>query len=212
MRGAPAGAQLQPQDPARGEAEAVVRRLTVDEKRAPLAERRVVGHSRAVAAALLADDEEKTDTIARTSKAIGGRDLRREDPFRVAGAAPVQAVAFDPARKERGDAIEVRREGDRRRLICCATWAIGTARAVRCGIGDDVEARVVDPLLDDRPAPAAQIVGQPASRCPFTSGGRVDVDERSRQADDVDVVRCHATGRITTSNAEHAAVIGRGRS
>ena len=51
---------------------------------------------------------------------------------------------------------------------------------------------------------AAQVIGQPSSGRAFTSGRGVDVDERARQGDDVDGVRCHAAILITTLNAEPA--------
>ena len=96
MRGAPAGAQPEAQDAARRETQPVVRRLAVDQK--PAAATRLVGRARAVAAALLADDEHEPDArFALAPEAIGGRHLRRENPFRIAGAAPIEAIALDTA-------------------------------------------------------------------------------------------------------------------
>ena len=72
------------------------------------------------------------------------------------------------------------------------------------GCGDDVEPRGVHRLLDDREAPPAQITRQPRARLAFAAGGGVDIDERPRQRDDVDLVHCHAAIRPTTLNAELA--------
>ena len=77
---------------------------------------RLVRDSRAVAAALLADDEQQADArLAVAPQPLGRRDLRGENALRVARAAAVQPIALDAARKERRHAVEVRREDDRRR-------------------------------------------------------------------------------------------------
>ena len=119
VRRAPARAQLEAQDAARREAEPVVGRLAVDQEPAA-AGRRLVRRARAVAAALLADDEQQADArFAVAPQPIGRRHLRRENALRVARAAPVQAIAFDAARKERRHAVEVRREDDQLRRGAC---------------------------------------------------------------------------------------------
>ena len=79
--------------------------------RLPWPSARVVGRARAVAAALLADDEQQADArFAVAPQPIGRRHLRRQNPLRVARAAAVQPIALDAARKERRHAIEVGRE------------------------------------------------------------------------------------------------------
>ena len=59
MRGTTARAQLEPENAARRQAEAVVGRLAVDQEAA--AGRDVVRDARAVAAAFFADDEDESD-------------------------------------------------------------------------------------------------------------------------------------------------------
>ena len=55
-----------------------------------------VGRDRAVAAALLADDEQQPDApLAGRPQPLGRRDLRREDALGVAGAASDQAAILD---------------------------------------------------------------------------------------------------------------------
>src|SRR5205823_4907009 len=134
------------------------------------------------AAALFADDEQESRArLAFGAEAFDRRDLRGEDPFRVAGAAAVEPVAFDPARKKRRHAIEVRRQHH-----------VG-----RRGRGEDVEARVVHRLGDDRVAEAAQKAGQPAAGLALAAGRRIDVDERAR-----DGYRIHASSSVRVSVLE----------
>ena len=83
-----------------------------------------------------------------------------------------------------------------------AGWPAGPAPSPR--MRDDVEALGVHALFRDRPPEPAQVIGQPSSGRAFMSGRRVDVDERARQGDDVDGVRCHAAILSTTLNAEPA--------
>ena len=186
MRRAPRGAQLQPQDAARREPQPIVGRLAVDEIAALLLGRRSVGDARAVAAPLLADDEDEGDArFPVAPQTSGRRDLGGQDALGVACAAAVEAIAVDAAREERRHAVDVRREGDR------------LARAVRRAGGrrDDVEAHRVDALLEERPAVRAQVVGERPRRCALAARGGIDVDERPRQRDDVGGIgggRCHA--------------------
>src|SRR5919108_758610 len=112
MRCAAGGAQLQPQHAARGEPEPVVGRLAVDQVAAAVT--RVVRHARAVAAALLSDDEEQTDgCLAVATQPIRGGDLRGQDPLGVACAAAAETIPLETTRKERRDAIDMRGENDR---------------------------------------------------------------------------------------------------
>ena len=129
VRGAAAGAQPEPEDAARREAETVVGRLAVDQKPRAAIAAAVVRHARAVAAALLADDEHQADArFAVAPQLLGRRDLRRENPFRVARAAAEQPVAFDAAGKERRHAVEMGGEHD-------AVRACGAVRGAS-GVGD----------------------------------------------------------------------------
>ena len=138
VRRAPARHQPEPQGAARRQRQPVVGRLAVDEE--PRTRRREVRRARAVAAALLADDEQQADALlAGAPQAVDGRDLRREDALRIARAAAEDASALEPARKKRRDAVEVRREDD----LC-----VGRA-------GEDVEPAGVDRLLGDGEADAA---------------------------------------------------------
>ena len=90
VRGAPRGHEPHAQHAARGQAEAVVGRLAVDQE--PHAGRRqLVGHLGAVAAALLAHHVEQADApLARQPQPLGGRHLRRQNALGVAHAAPEQ--------------------------------------------------------------------------------------------------------------------------
>ena len=132
MRRAPAGAQLEAQDAARGEAEPVVGRLAVDQKPAAAGAASFAA-ARAVAAALLADDEHQADArFAVAPQAIGRRDLRRQNALRIARAAPVQPIAVDAARKERRHAVEVRREDQLRADACGVAMTLNRAPSTGC--------------------------------------------------------------------------------
>ncbi len=114
MRRASLGVQPHTKQATRCSAEAVVGRLAVDQV-ANAIRRLLVGDARAVAAALLADDEEQPDAcLASTAQPIGRRDLGRENALRVARAAAEQQPALLAARKERRHAVEVRGEDDLR--------------------------------------------------------------------------------------------------
>ena len=78
--------------------------------------------------------------------ALGRRDLRREDPFRVARSTAVQLAVTHRAREERRHAIEVRREHDVRSI---------DGR-------EDIEPSPVDRLLDDQVAERCALPGKPA--------------------------------------------------
>src|SRR3982074_2914920 len=106
MRGAPGGAELEPQDAARREPEPAVGRLAVDKK--PASVRGLVRHPRAVAASLLA--AQKQQPAARlpcAAKRVGRRDLRGKNPFGIARAAAVEAIAVHMAREERRHAVKM---------------------------------------------------------------------------------------------------------
>src|SRR5262245_54401289 len=106
MRGLAGGIEPGAVDAARGGGQPVVGGLAVDEK--PRSGREEVCRLRALAAPLFADDEEQADTrFAARAQALGRRDLRDENPFRVTGAASVQPAVLFPARKERRHAVEV---------------------------------------------------------------------------------------------------------
>ena len=129
-----------------------------------------VRRHRAVAAPLLADDEQQPDApLAGSPQPLGRRDLRRQDPLRIARAAAEQPAILDPARKERRHAIEVRGEHHLR---------IVDRR-------EDVGAAALDRLLDDVVAERAQPPGEPAARLCLAAGRRIDVDERSRERERV---------------------------
>ena len=132
-------------------AEAALGRLAVDQK--PRAAGRVVRQLRAVAAALLADDEQQADAgFAFAPQAIDRGDLRGENALRVARAAAVEPIAVDAARKKRRHAIEVRGQHHRR-----ATGARTNGR-------DDVAPLAVHRLLGDLEPKLAQMLGEPPAR------------------------------------------------
>src|SRR3954469_10774942 len=143
MRGTDFGAKLQAQNAARRQAEAIVRRLSVDQVVAGGTGGRFVRDLRAIASALFADDEDKADPrLTLATQLLGRGNLRRQNALGVARAATIQAIAVDAAREKGGHAIDVRREGDA---------GVLARRRRRPAIGDDVEPRVVDALLDDGP-------------------------------------------------------------
>src|SRR5438067_6443364 len=83
MGRAPRGAQLQTENPARRETEAIVSRLAVDQETAAVGS--LVRGPRAVAPPLFADDKDQTDApFALADQPIRGRDLRGENAFRIA--------------------------------------------------------------------------------------------------------------------------------
>src|SRR5205823_1406563 len=104
--------------------------------------RRGVCDLRAVASALLADDEQERDTpFAGPPHALDGGHLRREDPFRIARTATEQTFITQVAREERRHAVEVRRQDD--------------ARVIEPGV--DVEPSVRDGLALDGVAELRQL-------------------------------------------------------
>ncbi len=126
------------------------------------------------AAALLADHEQQPDArLAVRPQHVGRCDLRRENPLGVARAAAVDAAALETTRKERRHAVEVRREDDLRRA--------------RRRSREDVEAVVVRPAARRRRSPVSQEAPrQERGRGALAAGGRVDVDQRARQRDEID--------------------------
>src|SRR5881628_1610470 len=103
MRGAACGAKFQAKNAARRETEAVVGRLSVDQVLPVRTGGRLVRDLRTITPALFADDEEKPDArLAITPQLLGRGNLRRQNALGVAGAATVQPIAFNAARKERG--------------------------------------------------------------------------------------------------------------
>ncbi len=145
--------------------------------------RRFVRDARAVAAALLADDEHQADArLAVAPQPIGRRHLRGQNPFRVARSAAVQTIALDAARKERRHAVEVRREHDGgigRRVAS----TLKRVSSTRCSVTAESE--------------AAQVVGEPAAGVAFPAGRRIDVDERARER-----YRIHASSSVRVSVRE----------
>ena len=103
------------------------------------------------------------------SQPLGRRDLRRQNPLRIARATANEPAILDPARKERRHTIEVRGEHHRR---------IVDRR-------EDVGAAALDRLLGDVVAERAQTLREPAARVRLAAGRRIDVDERSRERDKV---------------------------
>ncbi len=168
MRGAAARRQPHAQNPSRRRRQPAIGRLAIDEESAGIGDR--IRRRRAVTAALLADNEQHADpALAALPKAFGRGHLRRENPFRIAGAAPNQAAILDAAGKERRHAIEVRRE-DNARLV---------------EHRQDVGAAALDALFDDVVTEPAQPLGQPRPRFRLPPRRRVDVDECPREREDV---------------------------
>src|SRR5688572_13075686 len=134
MRGTARCAQAHAEDATGGGAKTVVRRLAVEQV-AQAWRRLLVRHARTVAPPLLTDDEQQREArLAGRADALRGGHLRGQDSFRVARPASEDQSALLAARKERRDAVEVRRERDARFLI---------------ERGEDVEAAVGDRLLGD---------------------------------------------------------------
>src|SRR6266851_8262067 len=180
MRRPPGRLQSDPEHAARRDPEAVVGRLSVDEKAA------VVGgeirRAGSVAAPFFPDDEQQPHaSLATAAKDVGGRHLRGEDALRIAGTAAADPIALETARKERRHAIEMRGQHDG-----------GFARR-----GEEVESGIVHPLLGDGEAETAQVLREPAPGLGLAAGRRVDVDQRARQTDEVNVSRTSSASRAS---------------
>ena len=138
------------QDAARRDAQAVVGGLAVDQE--PHARRRqLVGHARAVAAALLADHEQQADArLAALPQPLGRGHLRRQDALGVARAAADEHAALDAAR-------------DRTAARSRSAW-----RSTTCGSvaerGEHVEAIAGDRLLASRGSRARRAAAPAAGR------------------------------------------------
>ena len=155
MRGAAGGLQQDALDAAGGEAKAAISRLSVDQ--VPAAARLDVGALRPFAATLLADHEEQTDPrLAPVPQDLRSRYLRGQNALRIARAASIDSPLLDSARKERRNAIEVRRVHHDRRFGACG--------------GQYVEARIVHLLFDYREAEFPQVVLQEERGRAFAAG------------------------------------------
>ena len=139
----PLARQLEPEDPARREAEAVVGRLAVDQEPASRAARRVVRDLRAVAAALFADDEQQARRASSPS--------RRSRSAAATCAARMPFASHEPRPYSRSPSTRLGKNGGTQSKCVENT----TAGVVRDRRRDDVEARVVDGLLDRRAIAAA---------------------------------------------------------
>ncbi len=110
------------------------------------------------------DEQERKPLLPAGAKPLGRRELRRQDPFRVARSAAEQKSSFLPARKKRRHAVEVRGQDDTWRLV---------------QLCKDVEAAGGNRLLH-HPVPAiTKKASQPGARFRFAAGGGIDVDESS---------------------------------
>src|SRR6185436_6304798 len=88
----------QAQDAARRQTKPAVGRFAVDEI-AGTARSEIRGF-RSVAAAFFANHEQQPDArLAAAAELFGGRDLRRQNPLGIAGAASVNAAPLDAAGK-----------------------------------------------------------------------------------------------------------------
>ena len=178
VRGAAGGLQHHALDAARGQAEPSIGRFAVDQVSAA-AGTRVEGRALgAFASPLLADNEQHADArLALVPQDVGRGDLRGQDPLGVARAAAIDAPVFHTAREERRHAVEVGGKDD------------GGLLAGRRG--EDIEAMVVDLLLVDDEAQLLEAPRQEGCSCPFTASGRVDIDQRAGQPDEVDRAVAH---------------------
>jgi hypothetical protein len=126
---------------------------------------------------------------------IGGGYLRRENAFRIARATPVYAPAFHPARKEWRNAVEMGGQREHRGSGC-----------------QDVHPPVVDRLLDDSESQLPQIAGKPPAGLTFPPGRRIDIDERPREADDVDgrhyLIHASSSVRVSVRESRYLTMTG----
>src|SRR5262249_21608691 len=154
---------------ARSGAEPVVRGLAVDQKPAAIGER--VGRASTVAAAFLSHNEQEPDArLAFASEAIGGSNLRRKNALRIPGPPARDPIAFEAARKERRNAVEMRRQHHLR----------------LAGSGQDVEPQLVNWLFEDFEPEFLQVSAQPPPHGGFSTGRRIDIDERTREMQKID--------------------------
>jgi hypothetical protein len=168
--------QAEAEDAPRGEGEAIVGRLPVDQKHGP--RRRGIRDRRPLAAPLFADHEQQPDApLAVGPQALRRRDLRREDALGVARAAPMQRPVAHVARKERRHAVEVRGQHD--------GGSIETREHVESSVRDRLALHLVAETLQPR--------GQPFARRLLPAGRGVDVDELPGERDGVWPI--HASSR-----------------
>ena len=153
--------------------------------------RRLVRRSRAVAAALLADDEHQADArfaVARSRSAAATCAARM--PFASHDAAAVQAIAFDAARE---------RTAARSR----SAWRTRpTATARRPAVAMTLKRVVVDRLLGDRRSRGR--AGSRASQRPHSPSRPVveSMSTSARRRERDDVYRIHASSSVRVSVRE----------
>ena len=88
---------------------------------------------RAVAAALLPDDEQQADApLAAPPQTLGRRQLRGEDALRIARAPAVEPAAFDPRSGRTAARSRVRRQDDVGRIESAKTFE--RPRATGCSV------------------------------------------------------------------------------
>src|SRR5271166_166492 len=171
-------ANLCPQGSLRGQRDAIIRGLTVDQEAA--AARISVGYLRARRVTLLADNKEQSSLHAPLAQSLGRSNLRGDDALGVARAASVDELIILARRNERRNCIGVRGEDDIRRLAG--------------DVGIDVEpfagAAAFTILLDwhgfNGKAPPAEKFREKLADHAFVVGDGLDVDETPRQIDRVE--------------------------
>ena len=79
--------------------------------------------------------------------------------------------------------------------------------------GDDVEPVIVDRLLDDVETKLSKVAGKPAARLTFASSRGVDVDEPTRQLNEVDagtnyLIHASSSVRVSVRESRYFTITG----
>ncbi len=170
---------------ARRRAEPKIRGLAVDQEAGFRGN--AIGGLRAVAAALFAGDKHQADPrFTGCPEPFGRRDLRGENPLRIACAPAIQHAVFNAAWEEWRHAIEVGREhhfrfADGGDDIDSGIRDRGSGIGIR-DQGSGSRDQGIQRLLEDGIAPAAQEVRDIPCNRSFIAGRRFDVDQLPRES------------------------------
>ena len=192
MTGTPGGPQPDAQVAPCRQRQAAVGRLAVDQE--PRPDRGRVGDVGAVAAALLAHDEQQADAdLAVRAQPLGGRHLRREDALRVARASSVQPAVANGAGEEGRHTVVVRRQHDRR---------------VRLQRRDHVAPSVGYRLRGDRISEIAKAGNEPLAGRLLPPGRGIDVDQLAREIDNVHRRPSSSAVRASVFSSRYLTITG----
>jgi len=173
MRHSSLSSDLNPQRSLRSARYAILRRLAIHQKLAPvirLIRRVFIRHSRAQTVALFAHYEQQPNENSLLMQSLGRRNLRRDNSFRIARATSINALRIFRRSDERRNCIQVCGKNDLR------IWLLR-----RCSV--NVEALALDRYSPRLITNASKLPIKIVSDRSFITGDGFDVDELASKRD-----------------------------